>query len=224
MPGRFQGHTRGDAASLVKQQLEQKGLYHGSQEVNEEVLMTKFGDIPYYRDRKDIKKEEDPVNLRKPALIVSLPKPSDIVSADKSGINVSMSSNLVFEANDNKMVGMTGGRTGCFCTACRATEKDMHGERVKEPYYMDMGAEEVWRHFNQLRDDMGETQDRETDVVIPSARGDYARRLGTKHAPLTDQIEFAKVIFSFLFQLLFELNPTISLDPVGSARLQAPAI
>jgi hypothetical protein len=32
---------------------------------------------------------------------------------------------------------------------------------------------------------MGENEDSESEVSIPSASGDYARRLGTKHAPMT---------------------------------------
>ena len=33
------------------------------------------------------------------------------------------------------------------------------------------------------------------DIVVPSRAGDYKARLGTKHAPLTQQIEFSKVIY-----------------------------
>lgn len=131
-----------------------------------------------------MKKEKDEINLRKPVLIVSM---------TESGPNVSISSNLNFEACDNKMVCSTGGRTGGFCTACSASEKEMHGDQVNEPYYMDLGVDKVWEHFNMLLEEMGDTGDRLEEVVIPSACGDYSRRLGTKHAPMTDQIEFSKV-------------------------------
>ena len=38
-------------------------------------------------------------------------------------------------------------------------------------------------------------KERTEDVEIPSKRGDFITRLGTKHAPLITQLEFPKVLY-----------------------------
>ena len=57
-----------------------------------------------------------------------------------------------------------------------------------------MGTEQVWEHYQTLLDNLGGTEERTEDVQILSKRGDHSTRLGTKHAPLTDQVEFSKVL------------------------------
>ena len=123
VPGEYKGMTRGQVAEAVRVTLERRGLYKGEVEVEEEVLRSKFGDIVYVRDLRDIKREPGDVNLRKPILLVS-------TSSD--GPIVSILSNTNIEASDNKAIGSVGGRTGGFCTGCTATEKDMHGPRASQ--------------------------------------------------------------------------------------------
>ena len=41
----------------------------------------------------------------------------------------------------------------------------------------------------------GMVEERTEDVEIPSKRGDFVTSLGTKHAPLTTQLEFSKVCY-----------------------------
>ena len=91
------------------------------------------------------------------------------------------------------MVCEATGRTGGFCTGCSANEVDMHGEQGGEIFYLNLGEDRVWLHFKELRGQLDQEDLTVDKVVIPSGRGDYRQRLGTKHAPLTDQIEFAKV-------------------------------
>ena len=61
-------------------------------------------------------------------------------------------------------------------------------------YYLNMGTERVWEHYQTLLEKLGGPEERTEDVQIPSKRGDHSTRLGTKHAPLTDQVEFSKVL------------------------------
>ena len=125
LPGEYQGLTRGQATSAVEASLKGLGLYRGVEEVREEVLLTKYGDVVCLRDIRDFKKEEGDINLRKPVLLVSI---------NPEGPIVSCSSNVNIEASDNKAVGEVGGRTGAFCTGCTATEADMHGEKASQVF------------------------------------------------------------------------------------------
>ena len=184
--GPYQGLTRGQAVTAVQASLLTLGQYRGELEQEEEVLHSSFKDIVCIRDVRDIKREEGDVNLRRPLLIVS-------AGTDKA--NVSISSNLGMEACDNKVIDAVGGRTGGFCTGCDASEKDMHGERASQVYYLNMGAEQVWNHFEVMRERMGgEESIRTEDIVIPSGVSDYRTRVGTKRAPLTTQAEPTKVL------------------------------
>ena len=70
----------------------------------------------------------------------------------------------------------------------------MHGDQASEYFYLNLGADEVWAHFWELMEQQDQRDIVLDDVVIPSRHGDYRQRLGTKHAPLTDQIEFSKVL------------------------------
>jgi hypothetical protein len=180
----LQGLRRGEAILALQARLEDLGLYEGQMDSPEAVWLSKFGDVVTIRDSRDVKRDPGDVNLRKPVLVVSL---------SEGGPNVTMSVSLNTEPCDNKMTDTVAGRTGGFCTACTATESDMHGARPTQPYLMNLGADQVWDHFDRLLEEMGRVEDRLEDVVIPSARGDYASRLGTKTAPLSDQIEFTKV-------------------------------
>ena len=62
-------------------------------------------------------------------------------------------------------------------------------------YYLNMGTAQTWEHYQTLLEAMGEVEERTEDVEIPSKRGDFVTRLGTKHAPLTTQLEFSKVLY-----------------------------
>lgn len=166
--------------------LEKKGLLFSKNETEEEIMFTKFGDIASIKACGAMRDSEaDVINLRKPILLVSPGEEAPAV----------FSCNLNLEAVDNKMVSTATGRTGGFCTGCSASEADMHGEESRNSFYLNMGADQVWQHFqelkNQLEDQGGDLLE---EVVIPSGRGDYRQRLGTKHAPLTTQIEFSKVL------------------------------
>ena len=183
--GPYENLSRGQVTLALHSALVKEGLYVKEQDSEEEVLVSKFGDVVTVREMCDVKRETGEVNLRKPFLFVS---------TSETGPTIPLSSNVNMEAEDNKMTDETGGRTGGFCTACDATEQDMHGQRSRETFYMNLGADSVWDHFNKLASEMGGTENmRVEDIVIPSARGDARVRLGTKHAPLTDQIEFTKV-------------------------------
>jgi hypothetical protein len=179
--------TRGQACDAVRKSLEDLELYLGESDKQEEVIWTKFRDIASVRRVCEVKTDSGDINLRKPFLFVNMG------NADIAGPNISISANVNMEACDNKMIDEVGGRTGGFCTACTAVENDMHGDRAKSPFLMNMGADKVWDHFNDLYSKLGDSDVPLEDVVIPSARGDNRTRLGTKHAPLTNQLEFSKV-------------------------------
>ena len=166
------------------------GVYHGEREKEEVIVWTKFKDIVSLKRSCDVKPESGEVNLRKPVLVVNI---GDCNTMGIVGPNISISANVNMEACDNKMIDEVGGRTGGFCTACKAQEKDMHGDRAKSPFLMDMGADKVWEHFNDLYNKLSDNEIPPENVVIPSKAGDYQTRLGTKHAPLTTQLEFSKV-------------------------------
>lgn len=184
MPGPYLGLTRSQASAAVRVSLVEQSLFQGVEDKAEDVLISKFGDVVTLRDNRRVIREDGEVNLRKPILVVSCGE-----------TNVSLSANCNMDACDNKVVCEVGGRTGGFCTACTADEKQMHGERASEPYLMNMGADRAWAHFRQLVDRLGGIEEETLEeVVIPSGRGDYARRLGTKHAPLTTQLDYSKVV------------------------------
>ena len=185
LAGPYLGLTRGQAGAAVLDSLLRQGLYREEVEQEEEVLWSTFRDVVSIKDVRDITREEGQVNLRKPVLIVSTGK-------DKQ--NVSISANVGMEACDNKVIDTVGGRTGGFCTGCDACERDMHLPRAEQVYYLNMGADQVQEHFEEMRQRMGgEEHTRAEDVVIPSKRNDVRTRLGTKHAPLTTQWEHTKV-------------------------------
>ena len=127
LPGEYQGLSRGQAGAAIEASLKHLGLYRGEEEVKEEVLLSKYGDVVCVRDIRDVKKEKGDTNLRKPVLLVSVCQEGPIVSC---------SSNVNIEASDNKAVGEVGGRTGAFCTGCTAIEGDMHGERASQVFEM----------------------------------------------------------------------------------------
>lgn len=183
--GPHYGLTRGQAAREVQAALVQQDLLLGEVEVPNEFTFTKYGDLASLKRVVDIKKDTDVINLRKPVMVVG--------SGGEEPPTV-LSCNVNIEAVDNKMVGEATGRTGGYCTGCRSNETDMHGVRAGEVFHLDLGADEVWTHFKELREQLGLVEDRPEDVVIPSGRGDYRQRLGAKHAPLTDQIEFSKTL------------------------------
>jgi hypothetical protein len=187
--GPHYGLTRGQAAREVQAALVQQDLLLGEVEVPNEFTFTKYGDLASLKRVVDIKKDTDVINLRKPVMVVG--------SGGEEPPTV-LSCNVNIEAVDNKMVGEATGRTGGYCTGCRSNETDMHGVRAGEVFHLDLGADEVWTHFKELREQLGLVEDRPEDVVIPSGRGDYRQRLGAKHAPLTDQIEFSKVLCMYI--------------------------
>ena len=184
LAGPYHGLTRGQAASEVRASLVQQGLLLSEVEGSDEIMFTKYGDITYIKDCMDIKKDTEVINLRKPVLLVSSGEEPPAV----------LSSNLNIEAVDNKMVCEATGRTGGFCTGCSANEADMHSEQGGETFFLNLGADKVWLHFKELRAQLDQEDLIVDEVVIPSGQGNYRQRLGTKHAPLTDQIELAKVL------------------------------
>lgn len=180
LPGDYKGLTRGQASVAVQSRLVEQGLYHGEQEQEEEVVWSDFGDLVCVRDRRDVRRPEGEINLRKPVLIVS---------SGENAANVSFSSNINIHACDNKVICDATGRTGGYCTGCSCCEKDMHGDRCKEPYYLDMGIGRVWEKFEELKVKWNFLDQREEEVEIPYRRGDYKQRVGVKRAPLTTQLD-----------------------------------
>lgn len=187
LSGPYHGMTRGEAESAVLASLHTQRLYKGEVEQEEEVLRSRFGDLVSIRDVRDVREIRDlgNVNLRKPVLIVS---------AGTEGPNVTISTNCNMKACDNKVIDGVGGRTGGFCTACDSSEKDMHGLKASEYYHMNMGLDRMWEQFETMRGSVqGQEQTRTEDLVIPSRRDDFRTRLGTKHAPLTSQLDPSQV-------------------------------
>ena len=183
--GQYNSLSRGQAATKVRDELEEKGLLFAELEGPDQIIYSKYRDVVSVKLITNIEKKQDPINLRKPVLIVSP------CSGEPS---IALSCNLNIEACDNKMVCEATGRTGGFCTGCSANETDMHGDQASEYFYLNLGADEVWAHFWELMEQQDQRDIVLDDVVIPSRHGDYRQRLGTKHAPLTDQIEFSKTL------------------------------
>ena len=187
--GQYNGLSRGQAATKVWAKLEQEGLLFAELGGPDEIIYSKYGDVVSLKQITNLAKKQDPVNLRKPVLIVSP------CGGEPS---ISLSCNLNIEAVDNKIVCEATGRTGGFCTGCSAKETDMHGDQASEFFYLNLGADKVWAHFWELLKQLDLGDIALNDVVIPSRGGDYKQRLGAKHAPLTDQIEFSKVLVAIL--------------------------
>ena len=63
-------------------------------------------------------------------------------------------------------------------------------------YYLNMVTAQTLEHYQTLLEAMGEVEERTEDVEIDSFKKDnFITRLGTKHAPLTTQLEFSKVLY-----------------------------
>jgi hypothetical protein len=156
--------------------------------------------------------EKSDPNLRKP--FVNVVKDDDSIIPISADINAG--------AADNKFVAAVLGRTGAYCTACKCEASDMVGIRPLEPYYMDCGVRDVRDIFeDNFVAAYGELESRtegDADRVLPSAAGDYRRRFGAKHAPMTDSLETTKVTtcaltsiarFRWYFQIISVLHSSL---------------
>jgi hypothetical protein len=185
--GLFDGLDRGATAELVREDLVQAGDYRGEEDVAEEVLRSRWGDIVTVLRREEVSGHvrqgcQQAENLRSSFLMVSRPGDDTIISLS-ADVNVS--------AVDNKVTAALTGRTGAFCTACRARSTDMHGPRAAEPYYMDFDIEEVTLNYHALFEKL--LGSNAADGTLPSAKGDHDTRLGQKHQPLTTEWDPTKV-------------------------------
>lgn len=183
----YSGLTRGELAQATLQQLLHGGLYRGEEGVKEEILFSEqFSDIVTIRRRSEVRNEQtSPLNLRQPFLLVS--RADDFL--------VSLSANLNCGAVDNKVTATLCGRTGAFCTACKAPAEAMVGVTPSHVFHMDLDIKEAQGKFLELfRKAFGDTEEAEaSSATLPSARGDYATRHGQKHAPVTVEWDSTKV-------------------------------
>jgi hypothetical protein len=179
--------SRGEAAVEVKRILLATGSYQGEVEEPADVLVSDtFGDMVVNVKLSEVVVEKSDPNLRKP-----------FVNVVKDDTVIPISADININAADNKFVATVLGRTGAYCTACKCEASDMVGHRPLEPYYMDCGVRDVREIFeDNFVAAYGELESRtegDADRVLPSAAGDYRRRFGAKHAPMTDSLETTKV-------------------------------
>ena len=183
--GVYDNLSRGAAATLFKEHLQQCGAYRGEQNLAEDVLLSPFGEIVEIQRQEGLGSYVSackPDNLRCSVLMVSRPSDDTIVS---------FSADMNVSAVDNKVTAEFTGRTGAFCTACKARSTDMHGPRAAEVYYMDFDIEQVNNNYLALVEKC--LGDKATDGTLPSAKGDYDKRLGQKQQPLTTMWDPTKV-------------------------------
>ena len=186
--GAYVGLSRGAAAVLIRKELEQRGVYRGEEDAEEEVLRSRWGDIVTVLRGKEVSAASTSSkadNLRRPILCVSRSSDDSVVS---------FSADLNVAAVDNKVTAVLTGRTGAFCTACRSQSTDMHGSRAAEPFFMDMDFEEVTINYHSLCEKLLGDGGANTDGVLPSAKGDYDSRFGQKQRPLAINWDPTKVL------------------------------
>jgi hypothetical protein len=192
--GRFSGCTRGEAAQLALATLKEKGLWDGETACTEEILISKkFSDVVHVRKVQQADISPSCCRLHAAKCEANLRQPFLFVAKSQSD-HVPLSADINMAALDNKATVTITGRTGGFCSACTSDSSDMLGDRPKDYYYMNLGTASVRDHFQQLyRDEFGEAAEGMESAVIPSKKGDYRVRLGTKHSPLTDEVETTQV-------------------------------
>lgn len=203
----FSGLTRGELAGATKQQMLHLGLYRGEKGCEEEVVFSKtYGDIVTMRNSCEVKRETLYHNLRQPFLLVC--RSDDSI--------VSVSTNINCSAVDNKVTAELSGRTGAFCTACRAPANAMLNVTPETTFFMNMDILEVQNNFDALyKTAFGDCERGEIDlssVTLPSSKADYSTRFGQKHAPLTTEWDSTKALSVLHASLLTLCNWVMNLQ------------